>query len=156
MAHASEWLRSGARRARTRLAAHIRQVVGDVADDVVGPSEPLPRTRLDHLNRRIFRATQVLAGAELQLRAISESLAPPSGPFHPQLTMAAVLRRHPGARDVLAAVGLPGCGGCAVRHDETLAEAIDAYGFDGPLLLARLNALLHAAPEGSPPPPALG
>mgnify|MGYP001999365626 CR=1 FL=1 len=83
-----------------------------------------------------------LQEVEMQLDAIADSLSPPTGPFHLGMTMAAVLRRHVEARDVLAAVGLPGCGGCSVRHDETLEEAIEAYAFDGPDLLGRLNALL--------------
>ena len=136
------WLHDTARTARRRLYARLLDVVRGVVDDRVGLSAPLPSARLDDLDRSVARVSQLTAGLEVQLDAISASLAPLTGPFEFEMTMAAVLRRHPGAVAVLASVGLPGCDGCAVRHDETLAEAVDAYGFDGPALLAALNALL--------------
>jgi len=88
---------------------------------------------------------------EQALSILAQQLEPPTGPFTMDMTMAMVLRRHRGAKGVLAGVGLPGCEGCAVRHDETLAEAVEAYGFDGADLLRRLNALLATPAEGGRP-----
>lgn len=72
----------------------------------------------------------------------------PTAPFSQGWTMDQVLARHPGARQVLASHHLPACDRCAVRFDETLAEAADAYGLPLVPLLDQLNALL---PEGQRP-----
>lgn len=136
-------LRASVDRVRGHLRRRLVVAVRAVVDDVVGTAGPPAPDRVSDLDRKVFRTSQITSGVELQLRAISEQLAPPSGPFDVDMTMAGVLRRHESAALVLASVGLPGCGGCAVRHDETLGEAIDGYGFDGPELLARLNALLE-------------
>ena len=84
-----------------------------------------------------------LARLEDRLLAMERRIERPTGDYSAEMTMAQVLRRHPGARAVLAQEGLPDCSGCAVRFDETLAEAAEAYGFELPQLLARLQALVR-------------
>ena len=122
--------------------SHLQPVVEQVASQCLPVEPPLTGPELDPLARALGDVGRRLQGVEEALAAIAAELAPITGPFHPGLSMAMVLRRHPRARDVLAQVGLPGCHGCSVRHDETLEEAIEAYAFDGPALLAKLNALL--------------
>ncbi len=139
---------------RLRMAQQVRQLVERAADERLGSSFPLPAARLDRADSGVAQLDTAVQRLTLQLQSIAADLDSANGPFHVDLTMAGVLRRHPGARDLLAAEGLPGCGGCAVRHDERLGEAIEAYGFDGPALLAKLNALLDTSSEaglaGSP------
>ena len=127
--------------------SRLQPVVEDVVLQYLPVEPPLTGPEVEPLARALSDVTRRLQAVEEALGAISEELAPITGPFHPGLSMAMVLRRHPRARDVLAQVGLPGCDGCSVRHDETLEEAIEAYAFDGPALLAKLNALLE--PDGS-------
>ena len=50
---------------------------------------------------------------------------------------------HPGAPEVFAKYHLPSCDGCAVRFDESLKEAADAYGIDLEEFLESLNSLSH-------------
>jgi iron-sulfur cluster repair protein YtfE (RIC family) len=57
------------------------------------------------------------------------------------MTIGAAWANHPGAPTIFAKHHLPACDGCAVRHDETLAEAAAAYGIDLPTWLAQLNNL---------------
>jgi hybrid cluster-associated redox disulfide protein len=85
------------------------------------------------------RLLQQAQGSANQLERAWEHLQAPR--FLPEMTMEAVLRRHPGATAVLARHGLPGCGGCAVRFDETLGEAALAYGLHLSELLIELDAL---------------
>ena len=65
-----------------------------------------------------------------------------SQPFHGEMTIDQAWRRHPGAPGIFARFHLPSCDTCAVRHDETLAEAVTAYDLDGEALLQALNSLL--------------
>jgi hybrid cluster-associated redox disulfide protein len=101
---------------------------------LVDAARPLPlhlsavELRLDGLSHRVV--------------AQSAGLARVGAPFAPDFTIDEVLRRHAGAAQVLAGFGLPGCGGCAVRQDETLAEAADAYGLDLEAMLDGLQGLL--------------
>jgi len=48
---------------------------------------------------------------------------------------------HPGAPEVFARRHLPACDGCAVRHEETLREAAEAYGIHLEDWLSELNQL---------------
>jgi len=57
------------------------------------------------------------------------------------MTIEAAWSHHPGAPGVFARYHLPACDGCAVRHDETLSEAAEAYGIDMQLWLSELNKL---------------
>ena len=61
--------------------------------------------------------------------------------FTGDMTIDAVWNAHPGAPSVFAQYHLPGCDGCAVRFDERLSEASEAYGIDIVQFLADLNAL---------------
>ena len=83
-----------------------------------------------------------LAGLEAGLAALERRR-----PFDPEMTVEQAWQRHPGVRAVFARHHLPACDGCAVRFDETLAEAALAYDLALPLLLRDLNDLL--APRGS-------
>jgi hypothetical protein len=89
-----------------------------------------------------------LAQLEADLRAARLELRPPSGPFHAGMRVAEAWRRHPGARGVFRRHHLPACDRCAVRFDEGLDEAAEAYGLDLRALLAELNALLDPAARG--------
>jgi len=57
------------------------------------------------------------------------------------MTIDQAWHNHPGAPAVFARHHLPACDGCAVRFDETLAEATQAYGIDLDAFLQQLNAL---------------
>ena len=127
--------------------SQLYPIVQDVVLQYLPVEPPLVDSDLEPLAQDLSDVGRRLQGVEDELGAIAEEVAPITGPFHLGLSMAMVLRRHPRARDVLAQVGLPGCQGCSVRHDETLEEAIEAYAFDGPALLAKLNALLE--PHGA-------
>lgn len=83
-----------------------------------------------------------LAQLEDELRAARRELQPPTGSFHGGMRMAEAWRRHPGARAVFRRHHLPACDRCAVRFDEALDEAAEAYGLDLGALLVELNALL--------------
>ena len=63
-------------------------------------------------------------------------------PFSGTMTVDQAWRKDPGTRTVFARHHLPSCDGCAVRFDETLAEAAAAYGLDLEGLLEELSALL--------------
>ena len=63
-------------------------------------------------------------------------------PFSAEMTIDQAWRKHPGTRQVFAQHHLPSCDGCAVRFDETIAEAAGAYGLELDVLLEELNALL--------------
>lgn len=79
---------------------------------------------------------------ERQITHLQREISAWNSPFHADMTIAQALGRHPSAQRVFAAHHLPACDGCAVRFDETLAEAAAAYNLDLSGLLARLNDLL--------------
>ena len=139
-------LRRAARAVRDRMSASsdrsLRPLVEDTLLQFLPIAPALSISELEQPEHAVSDCSRRLQALELQLDAIADALTPSTGPFHPKMTMAAVLRRHPGAQSVLAELGLPGCHGCSVRHDETLEEAVEAYAFDGADLLRRLNALL--------------
>jgi len=131
-ARARAWLRDAlAARAAPFAAAEAHLAAG---------AAPLARAQaaLGPLTRRVDALT-----AALDLRG---------RPFAATFTVDMALRRHPGAAAVLAAFHLPGCAGCAVRYDETLAEAAEAYGLPLAAILESLNALLGPAGTGPTPP----
>jgi hypothetical protein len=63
-------------------------------------------------------------------------------PFHSGMTIEEALARHPGAAGTFSLRHLPACHLCAVRFDETVAEAADAYGIPLEEWLQELNSLL--------------
>ena len=146
MGQSTSMLRRTARAVRERVSASsdrsLRPIVEATLLQYLPIAPALSAVELEQPEQSISDCSRRLQALELQLDAIEAALTPPTGPFHPGMTMAAVLRRHPGARGVLAELGLPGCHGCSVRHDETLEEAVEAYAFDGADLLRRLNDLL--------------
>ncbi|MDP6933026.1 MAG: hypothetical protein QGG40_08910 [Myxococcota bacterium] len=62
--------------------------------------------------------------------------------FRAEETIDAIWRRHPGVGELFEEHGLPSCNHCAVRFDETLREAAEAYQVDLDRLLRKLNGLL--------------
>jgi hybrid cluster-associated redox disulfide protein len=111
--------------------------------------------RLGHIERDMAKAEDVAARLVGSWRTQVEASAWRTRPFEPAMTIDAAWRRHPGTQAIFARHHLPGCDGCAVRHDETLAEAADAYGLMLEPLLHELNdllqpdAMVHPSP-GSP------
>jgi hypothetical protein len=99
----------------------------------------------------LARAHAAVAPLSRRLDATTAALDLRGRPFSADFTVDMALRRHPGAAAVLAAHHLPGCAGCAVRFDETLAEAAAAYALPLPALLESLNALLGPPGEGPTP-----
>ena len=65
----------------------------------------------------------------------------PTIPFHAEMTIDEAWFAHPGAPGVFARHHLPGCDGCSVRFEETLAEAAEAYSIDLTAFLHELNRL---------------
>jgi len=77
-----------------------------------------------------------------QLDASQSDLQLVLQPFSAEMTIDQAWRKHPGTRHIFAQHHLPACDGCAVRFDETIAEAAVAYGLELSTLLEELNALL--------------
>lgn len=146
MGQTTSTLRRAARAVRERMAASsdrsLRPMVEATLLQYLPIAPALSVAELELPEQAVSDCFRRLQALDVQLDAIAAALTPATGPFHAGMTMAAVLRRHPGAQDVLAELGLPGCHGCSVRHDETLEEAVEAYAFDGEDLLRRLNDLL--------------
>ena len=88
------------------------------------------------LNRSTSRANHL----EERLKALDPLLE--RVPFRPDMTIDQAWNHHPDAPDVFARHHLPACNSCAVRFDETLEEAADAYGLKIETLLKELNTLL--------------
>ena len=126
---------------RERLSGWLRVRVAVVLSDRQDHQGEI-RASLDSLGActadveaRIIATRRVLEGAASDL-----SLA--RRPFSAEMTVDQAWRKHPLTQRVFARHHLPACDGCAVRFDETLAEATAAYGLDLRGLLEELNALL--------------
>ena len=91
-------------------------------------------------NAAAIEARLVALGRQLEASQADLRLA--LLPFSAEMTIDQAWRKHPGTRDVFARYHLPACDGCAVRFDETIAEAAVAYELDLSALLEELNALL--------------
>lgn len=104
---------------RSIIRTTLEEAEGEVAD----------------IESRLIAAGRLLSGAESDLWLSRE-------PFSAEMTVDQAWRKHAGTRAVFARHHLPGCDGCAVRFDETLAEAAAAYGLDLEGLLEELGALL--------------
>lgn len=124
--HVRRWL------VQAVLAALAPRRAGFAA--LVDAARPVP-SQLAAVELRLDGLAQRVAAQHAGLRRVGAD-------FAPDFTIDEVLRRHPGAAQALAGFGLPGCGGCAVRQDETLAEAADAYGLDLDAMLGALQGLL--------------
>ena len=64
--------------------------------------------------------------------------------FSAGMTIDSAWNAHSKAPEVFARHHLPACHGCAVRFDESLAEATEAYGIDLDKFLRELNSLRQA------------
>lgn len=61
--------------------------------------------------------------------------------FRSDMTIDEAWHAHPDAPTVFARHHLPSCDGCAVRFDESIQEATQAYGIDLTSFLHELNSL---------------
>lgn len=138
---------------RLRLDGFLRARARDllVAREALLPPLQAELAALSHAQEAAARAAMAAALAAKALQADLAVLTRPQ--FSADMTLDQVWRRHPGVRALFAARHLPACDGCALRHDETLAEAADAYDLDLPALLVELNALIPAQPPLSAPAP---
>lgn len=100
------------------------------------------RERINRLDQTASRAESAAAGLVGSWRAQVEAFSWRTRPFDGDMTVDAAWRRHPGTPTIFAQHHLPACSGCAVRFDETLAEASQAYGLSLDALLGELNDLL--------------
>ncbi len=100
------------------------------------------------LDRRMIRLEAQVLELERRARQMDLRSRVAREGFRPDMTMDEVLLAHPGAVRVLQDVHLPHCPGCAVRFDETLEEAAQAYGLALGPLLSSLDALVSAALPG--------
>jgi hybrid cluster-associated redox disulfide protein len=73
------------------------------------------------------------------LRRIGREQKPPI--FTTDMTIDEAWHAHSDAPGVFARHHLPSCDGCAVRFDESLQEATEAYGIDLADFLKELNSL---------------
>ncbi len=137
-------------RLRALLAERVRAALAPAADaaarlDALRTEAAELRRRTTALATRVDRLHADLAARRDRVRRLAadwEARRPVGfDDIGPELTLDATLRLHPGARAVLAARHLPDCTGCAVRFDETLAEAAEAYELDLEALLRDLRAL---------------
>lgn len=65
----------------------------------------------------------------------------PIAPFHAAMTVDQAWVHHPGAPLVFERFNFPSCKDCAVRFEETIEEAVGAYGIDLAEFISALNAL---------------
>lgn len=99
------------------------------------------QARLAEVEASLHPLEREAAGLLRDRRALASDLSLARRPFSAELTVDEAWRKHPRAPEVFAAHGLPACDGCAVRFDETLAEAAEAYRLDLEELLRQLAAL---------------
>jgi len=65
----------------------------------------------------------------------------PTSPFHGGMTVENARHHHPLAPTVFEQHRMPSCERCAVRFEETIEEATEAYGIELQSFLDDLNAL---------------
>lgn len=124
-----------------RPHASIERLLRQLVRNRLGPLLRL-RGQTRHLSGTIKRNESRLNRLEEQLERTESVLKRPS--FEASMTMDQAWNRHPGAPLIFAQHHLPACNDCAVRFDETLAEAAEAYQLDLDALLLQLNALFTA------------
>ena len=122
---------------RARLGPHVRRLL-----TARGAATETLQSGLADARDQLSRVEARVGGIEDDLRRYRADEALWSQPFTGEMTIDQAWRRHPDARDVFAGVHLPSCDTCAVRFDETIAEAASAYGLDEAALLAALNDLI--------------
>ena len=87
------------------------------------------------------RIRSIIRHALQASHAIRRPLQPkgPLPPFHAAMTIDQAWVHHPGAPLVFERFNLPSCRDCAVRFEETIEEAVGAYGVDLGEFLSALN-----------------
>ena len=75
------------------------------------------------------------------LQRLRQRVHPSPIQFTGDMTIDAAWRAHPRAPDVFARYHLPRCDRCAVRFEERIKEATEAYGIDLDRFLHDLNQL---------------
>ena len=122
---------------RDLLARAIATALAERDGLLDAPKEALARTRAEkeELELRVQAAGRTL-------RAQGEEIRLWNRPFEPDMSIHQAWLRHPAAREVFARYHLPACDQCAVRFDESVAEAASAYGLDAEALIRDLNGLL--------------
>ncbi len=136
-------LRSPLRALRHAAALRIRQRVHAALDDHDAPSTVAAvRGRTAPLHSRLLALTTRVEGLHQALSTIEDQVRLATAPFSTDLTIDQILSRHPGAAAVLRRHQLPDCTRCAVRMDETLEEAAEAYDLDADAILVSLQSLL--------------
>lgn len=90
--------------------------------------------------RRIRSMIKRALNAPKSIRRPPRVVAPVS-PFTADMTIEKAWTHHPQAPEVFQRFHLPACSGCAVRFEETVEEAMTAYGIDLDSFLNALNDL---------------
>lgn len=126
-----------ARPLRQWLGARVARLLDERAQLLDAPTAEKRAIETDLLD-----LTQRVGRLDRELRGLSADLAWRGRPFAAEMSIQQARTRHPGAPAVFARHHLPACDGCAVRFDETVAEAAAAYGLDLVALLGDLNALI--------------
>ena len=103
---------------------------------------PLIRADLERCAVQMRTTAAALGALDQEVKRLVADIEHLYGPFEASMTVDQAWRRHPLARQVFARHHLPGCDQCAVRFDETVGEAAEAYGLDLEKMLVELNALL--------------
>ena len=75
------------------------------------------------------------------LRRLRNRIRRPNIQFTADMTIDEAWHAHPHAPTVFAQYKLPGCDGCAVRFEERIEEAAEAYGVNLERFLHDLNRL---------------
>ena len=122
---------------RARLLPRVRRLLAER-----GTATAALQTGLADARDQLSGIDSRVGGVEAGLRRIRADETLWSQPFTAAMTIDQAWRRHPDARDVFTAFHLPSCDACAVRFDETIAEAAAAYGLDEAALLDALNDLI--------------
>jgi len=122
---------------RARLGPRVRRLLTQR-----GAATATLQADLDDFHDQLSALESRVRGVEESHRRLHADEALWSQPFTGAMTIDQAWRRHPDARAVFASVHLPSCDTCAVRFDETIAEAAGAYGLDEAELLAALNDLI--------------
>ena len=118
----------------------LRRLVREQVRARLGPLLDL-RGRSRHLTGARNRNRDRLSKVDKQLDDCTALF--PRPPFTSDMTIDRVWKHHPDAPSVFGRYHLDACDSCAVRFDETLAEAASAYDLDLVTMLEELNSLLE-------------
>jgi hybrid cluster-associated redox disulfide protein len=136
---------------RTPLRAQVHVWLGKLTERVFQKQAQMLGNRPKYDNLEVAQSGLSARLHSMHLRAISleTQIDSQQEAFHGAMTIQRALARSLRSKEVLKRHHLPDCSGCAVRFDETLEEATQAYGLDLSQLLADLNALI-GGPMGHP------